>query len=255
MKSIQNLMMRLVPNKVLDIMCFACPKTVIGLLCHWLNEKNPILRERFLAPRFIAPVHVSKKLSKLSELSILNLLRQDESLWKFYAPNLEGGRIFNLKGLPYILLQLIFDLGGTEGREKVRDLVLKCRTTLGSPKQGEILRNFNVETVVDIFEMILEKPQGGGPAEVRMCLMNSINPNDGETYKILAIWLDHWDRRMSLMGLPAQSSDWVAKLPGERAFKLEELLKDLEFRRKYEPTNSLYEYRNEWKEFVSVKEE
>lgn len=233
--SVQRKIMWLTPQWVLEFLCRFRPRFVIGLLCHWLNEKNIFIEERFLAPRQINPVAVAKKMSQLSVLSILNLLRQDEGLWQFYAPTPTGGVMINLQTLPFILLQLMFDLGGKKGREKVVQIILKCRKTIGGGTQGAILRNLNTETVVDIFEMILETP-GGGPVEVRMCLMNT------RSDEAVAIWLEHWDRRMGKVDKPAQSLQWIARLPGDRAFRIEFLLKTLEFRKKYEPTKSIYDY-------------
>ena len=83
-------------------------------------------------------------MSKLSTLSLLNLLRQDKSLWQYYMANAKGGFVGNLPPLPYILLEIIYDLGGEEGRQKVRDVVQKSRMTIGSPNQADILENFKV---------------------------------------------------------------------------------------------------------------
>ena len=49
----------------------------------------------------------------------------------------------------------------------------------------------------------------------------------------VALWLSHWDLRMKEMGRPPRSNYWIAQLPGERAFKIEQLLKSLEFRGLY----------------------
>ena len=73
-------------------------------------------------------------MSQLSVLSILNLIKQDRSLWQFYVATPDGGKVINMAAVPYILLQLMFDLGGREGREKVAQIVRKCRTTLGNQK-------------------------------------------------------------------------------------------------------------------------
>lgn len=238
--SVQRKIMWLTPQPILELLARIRPEFVIRLLCHWLNEKNPNIEERFLAERLINPVAVAKKMSQLSVLSILNLLRQDESLWRMYVPTPTGGITINLKPLPYILLQLMFDLGGQDGRNKVLDILLKCRTTIGGGKQGELLKNLNIESVVDLFEMLVEKNQHG---EVRMCLNGSSN-------EVVAIWLDHWDRRSNRSDQPAQSSLWVAKLPAEKAFAIEKLLRELEFRRKYEDTTSIYDYND--KAYVSI---
>jgi len=236
--SVQRKIMWLMPASLFEILARTHPKFVIKLLCHWLNEKNMIVEERFLAPRLINPVGVAKKMSQLSALSILNLLKQDESLWQFYSPNVKGGFIFNLKVLPYILLELIFDLGGKEGREKVAKMVAKCRTTIGGAKQLDILRNFKTDTVLDLFEML-------PPTEVGMILKNRQCE-----IKMVAFWLSQWDLRMERMELPMKSAYWLGQIPGERAYEIEKLLKDLEFRRKYGHLGDLYDkFRNEWQEF------
>ncbi len=231
--SVQRKIMWLMPASLFEILARTHPKFVIKLLCHWLNEKNMNVEERFLAPRLINPVGVAKKMSQLSVLSILNLLRQDESLWQFYAPNPGEGFIFNLKVLPYILLELMFDLGGTEGRKKVAGIVVKCRTTIGGAKQLGILRNFKTATVLDVFEML-------PPTEVGMILKNF----QCET-KMTAFWLNQWDLRMERMELPMKSAYWLGQIPGARAYEIEKLLKDLEFRSKYEPRGDLYKLKNE----------
>lgn len=227
MASVQRLMLYLTPIWLLDIMCRLCPKTVIALLCHWVNEKNPDLEDRMLAERLINPVQVAKKMSQLSTVSILYLLKQDESLWKMYLPgigrqkdgSLSRGKIIPMKALPYILLELMFDLGGQKGKEKVKEIVTKSRVTIGGMKQGEILENFKTDVVLDLFDML-------PPMEVRMRLSMS-NEN------AVALWLSHWDLRMKEMGRPPRSNYWIAQLNGERAFKIEQLLKSLEFRGLY----------------------
>ena len=146
MASVQRLMLYITPIWLLEILCRAFPKIVIGLLCHWVNEKNPNREERALAERLINPVQVAKKMSKLSTIAILHLLKQDENLWKMYLPgigrnkdnSISKGKIIPMKTLPYILLELMYDLGGPEGKEKVKDVVARCRVTLGGAKQGEI---------------------------------------------------------------------------------------------------------------------
>ena len=227
MASVQRLMLYLTPIWLLDIMCRLCPKTVIALLCHWVNEKNPDLEERALAERLINPVQVAKKMSHLSTISILYLLKQDESLWKMYLPgigrekdnSLSRGKIIPMKALPYILLELMFDLGGQQGKDKVKEIVTRSRVTIGGMKQGEILENFKTDVVLDLFDML--------PAmEVRMRLQFSKD-------EAVALWLSHWDLRMKEMGRPPRSNYWIAQLPGERAFKIEQLLKSLEFRGLY----------------------
>ncbi len=231
MASVQRLMMYLTPIWALDTMCRVCPKTVIGLLCHWVNEKNPSSEERQLAKRRINPLPVAKILSKLSTLSILNLLRQDESLWKLYMPNTTGGAMISLRNLPYILLEIVYDLGGTEGRAKVREIVQKSRMTLGSPKQGDILENFKVDTVLDIFE---DFERSNGAMEIKMRLSFS-------NIKAVAMWLDHWDLRMQRLDKPTKSAYWIGQLPGVRAYELEQRLRNLEFRRKYDQIGNIYD--------------
>lgn len=228
MAPVQRLMMYVTPIWLLNIMCRVCPKTAIGLFCHWLNEKNPDFEERQIAKRRINPVPVAKKLSQLSVLSILCLLRQDDSLWKFYAPNLTGGAIINLKPLPYILLELIFDLGGKEGRNKISQVVQKSRTTIGGAKQIDILRNFKTDTVLDLFEVF---PDG----EINMILKNV----SCET-KMIAFWLTHWDLRKQLTDQPGKSEYWLGQIPGMRAFEIEGHMKDLEFRRKFAMVGDIY---------------
>ncbi|GAK56877.1 hypothetical protein U27_03841 [Candidatus Vecturithrix granuli] len=217
MAPVQRLMMYVTPTWLLNIMCFFCPKTVIGLLCHWLNEKNPDLGERGLAPRRINPVPVSKKMSKLSVLGILYLLRQDESLWKFFAPNPKGGKVINLQPLPYILLELMFDLGGPEGREKVSKVIQKCRMTLGGVKQTEILQNFKVDNVIELFEMF-------PPGEVNMCLKNQ------RSAEVVAFWLYHWDLRKQKAEAPIISPYWIGQLPANQASEVQRALGHTELR-------------------------
>ncbi len=216
MPSIQRLTMYITPVWALNILCKIQPKTVIGLLCHWINEKNPNLEERGLAKRFVNPVPVAKKFSKLSILSMLYLLKQDKTLWKFY---ITGVGIIPFPTLPYLLLQLIFDLGGAEGKQKVKELVIRCRVTLGGRAQGEMLENFKTDTVLDLFE---ELP----PFEVKLRL--ELNP-----LEVVAIWLTHWDLRMQQIGHPSASAYWIAQLPAQRAFEVERTMKEIEFRKKW----------------------
>ena len=227
MASVQRLMLYLTPIWLLDIMCRLCPKTVIALLCHWVNEKNPDLEDRMLAERLINPVQVAKKMSQLSIISILHLLKQDESLWKMYLPgfgrekdgSLSRGKVIPMKTLPYLLLELMFDLGGQQGKEKVKEIVAKTRVTLGGMKQGDILENFKTDVVLDLFDML--------PAmEVRMRLQFSKD-------EAVALWQSHWDLRMKEIGRPPRSNFWIAQLPGERAYRIEKMVKDLEFRSLY----------------------
>lgn len=225
--SVQRRILQLTPAKLLDRWSRNRPAFVIKLLCHCLNEKNPIIEERFLAPRLINPVGVAKKMSQLSVLSILNLLRQDGSLWQFYSPNPEGGRIFNLGVLPYILLELIFDLGGPEGRKKVKEVILKCRTTLGGKKQADILKKFKADNVIDLFEMM----PGG---EVAMILKSGLGFDDDDLMTG-AYWLNLWDYRMKDEKRPLKSLEFLGKLPAERAFKVEKFIKQLERRRPLVP--------------------
>jgi len=224
MASVQRLMLYITPIWLLEFMCHWFPRTVIGLLCHWMNEKNPNREERHLAERFLNPVQVAKKMSHLSTVAILHLLAQDESLWKMYLPgvgrkkdnSIGHGKVIPMKSVPYILLELIFDLGGPAGKEKVKDIVARCRVTLGGQKQGEIFENLKTDMVLDLFEML-------PPVEVKMRLAFCKE-------EAVALWLRQWDHRMKHIGRPLVSTYWVAQLTGERAFKIEKLMKDLEFR-------------------------
>jgi hypothetical protein len=235
-------MMYLTPVWVLDIISRIHPRVVIGLLCHWVNEKNPDIEERQLATRKPNILPVAKKFCALSTLSILNLLRQDSSLWRFYFSNDHGGAVGSLATLPYILMEVVYDLGGDEGRQKVIDVVRRSRMTIGSFTQGNILENFKVDTVIDIFE-ILEKT--GGAMEIKMRLSFS-------NEHAVAMWLDHWDLKMRRIDQPTKSSYWLGQLPGARAFAIQRHMRELEFRRKYEREWHLYEYNNEWKESLGV---
>ncbi len=215
--SIQRKLLDLTPVFWLELLCRTRPKFAIELLCYWINEVTVIHEsglERELVERQPAPLPVVKKLSKLSVLSILNLLKQDESLWRYYVA---GVGLIPFPTLPYLLLELMYDLGGSEGRKKVLQVIEKSRRTLGGKKQGEILENFKTETVLDLFDQLPE-------IEIRMRLMYS-KP------EAVALWLDHWDRRMKQAGNPPISSTWIGRLTGERAFQIEKLMRELEFRR------------------------
>ncbi|MCP4401609.1 MAG: hypothetical protein GY801_30455 [bacterium] len=241
MASVQRLMLYITPVWILNIMCHVYPKIVIGLLCHWMNEKNPNIEERSLAGRIINPVQVAKKMSKLSNLSILHLLRQDESLWRMYLPgigresdnSISRGKVIPFKMLPYMLLELMFDLGGEEGRKKVAQIVARSRVMLGGMKQGEMFEYFKTETVLDLFEMM-------PPIEVRMRLLFSDS-------KAVAFWLEHWDLRMRRTDQPMKSAYWISQLHGKKAYEIENLMKDLEFRRKFEDIGDIYDKRSEWR--------
>jgi len=216
--SVQRRILELTPASWLDSWCRSRPQFVIELLCHWINEKNIDIEERGLASRKTTPlVHVAKKFSKLSVISILYLLNQDETLWKLYMP---PGGIITFKTLPYILLELMYDLGGSEGRKKVLEVVQRTRQTVSGRKQGDILENFKTDTVIDIFENLPE-------FDVRMRLLF----NKPET---VAFWLNHWDLKMRRASQPEKSAHWLGKLPGEQAYKVQKLMKDLEFRKKYD---------------------
>jgi hypothetical protein len=242
-ESVQRKVMWLTPLPILELLARIKPRFVISLLCHWLNEKNPTVGERFLAPRFINPVGVAKKMSQLSDLSILNLLRQDESLWQFYAANLNGGTIINLTALPYILLELMFDLGGEEGRQKVIDIIAKCRTRIGGFKQGQILKAFKTDTVLDIFEVLPEM-------EVNMIFKNLRSDDDID---IAAFWLNHWDLRMQRTNQPPKSAFWLGRLPGQQAFKVERKMRELEFRRKFDLSPAIFEQEDAWRKAQAPK--
>lgn len=237
--SVQRRILELTPARWLDSWCRSHPKFVIELLCHWINEKNIDIEERGLAPiKSASLVAVVKKFSKLSAVSILYLLNQDESLWKLY---MAGVGIISFKTLPYIMLELMYDLGGSEGRAKVVEVVLRSRQTIGGRIQGELLENFKTDTVIDIFEDLPE-------FDVRMRLMF----NAPET---VAFWLDHWDLRMKRLAQPLKSEYWLAKLPGKRAFEIQALMTKLEFRKRPDFVEHIYEYENDWKEVKdSLKE-
>jgi hypothetical protein len=241
MASVQRLMLYTTPVWLLDMMARIFPKTVIGLFCHWINEKNINVEERKLAPRkptLMLPV--AKKMSQLSTVNILNLLKQDGNLWKLY---MAGTGMVSLAELPYVLLELMYDLGGPAGKTKVLEVVQRSRQTLGGRKQGDIMENFKVDTVIDMFENF---PEG----EVRMRLAFS-------TPEAVAFWLDHWDMKRKRCGKPGmKSAYWLGQLSGERAYKIQLLMRDLEFRKKYEIAEGLYgDYRNEWKEFTGKAKE
>ena len=226
--SVQRKIMLITPIPLLELLARKQPRFVIRLLCHWLNEKNPHVEERHLAPRLINPVGVAKKMSQLSVIALLHILQQDESLWQFYSPNPHGGHMFNLRILPYILLELMFDLGGPEGREKVKKVILKSRVTLGSGKQAAILKNFQADNVIDLFED--DFPE----SDIAMLLKSGIGFADDDL-KVGAYWLNLWDYRMKDEKLPLKSLHFLGKMPAERAFKMEKFLKDLERRRPFVP--------------------
>jgi hypothetical protein len=213
-ESVQRRILQLVPVPLLNRWCWSRPRFVIELLCHCLNEKNIVVEERGLAMRKPAFPPVAKKMSQLDTVSILNLLRQDENLWRLY---MAGVGIRPFPSLPYILLQLIYDLGGSEGRKKVKDIVERCRLTLGGRTQGYILENFKTETVIEILEGLPE-------FEVTMRLSLS-------RAEAVALWLDQWDLKMRRIGKPPVSPEWIGRLTGERAFQIIDLMKRLEFRR------------------------
>jgi hypothetical protein len=233
--SVQRKILNLTPRLWLEILCRKRPKFAIELLCYWINELTVIHEsgiERALVERQPMILPVVKKMSQLSTLAILNLLKQDESLWKLYMP---GAGFVNLKPLPYILLEIMYDLGGSEGRQKVLEIASKVRVTLGGQKQGEMFENFKAATVIDLFEQL--------PAmEVKMRLQFS-------SPRAVAFWLDFWDREMQRLDQPMKSAYWLGQIPGERAYEIELLMKQLEFRKKFESYGGLYEYKNEWKEF------
>jgi hypothetical protein len=225
--SIQRIILDLTPVFWLDLLCRKRPKFAIDLLCYWVNELTPIQEsglERELVERQPMLLPVVKKLSKLSTLAILNLLKQDSSLWKFY---MAGPGLMNLKTLPFILLEIMFELGGTEGRKKVLEVAMKVRTSVSGFKQGEMFETFKASTVLHLFEQL---PEG----EVKMRLQFS-QP------KAVAFWLDYWDREMQRLDQPMKSAYWLGQLPGERAYEIELLMKQLEFRRKYEHQSNAYD--------------
>ena len=128
----------------------------------------------------------------------------------------------------------MYDLGGNEGRKKVLEIASRIRVTLGGAKQGEMFENFKAATVIDLFDQL-------PPMEVKMRLQFS-------SPKAVAFWLDFWDREMQRLDQPMKSAYWLGQLPGERAYEIELLMKQLEFRKKFESYVDLYEYKNEWRE-------
>ena len=218
MASVQRLMMYLTPVWALNLMCRVCPKTVIGLLCHWANEKNPDVEERGLAKRRLNLAPVAKKFSKLSDLNILRLLKQDSNLWRMYLAGI-GVRPFPT--LPYLFLQLIFDLGGREGKEQVKRIVMRTRMTLGGGKQAQILEYFKIDSVIDLFEMFPATETG-----MRLRLTSEFGDP-----AITAIWLTHWDSRRRESEQDPISHYWLTQLPAALALKVEEKMKSVEFRR------------------------
>ena len=217
MASVQRLMMYLTPIWALNLMCRVCPKTVIGLFCHWVNEKNSNFDERSLANRSLNLAQVAKKFSKLADFSILRLLKQDGSLWKMYLAGI-GVRPFPT--LPYLLLQLIFDLGGREGKEQVKDIVIKTRLILGGGKQGQILEYFKTDSVIDLFEIFPAVETG-----MRLRLTSEFGDP-----AIVAIWLTHWDLRRKESEQEPISNYWITQLPAKQAFEVEKKMKEIEFR-------------------------
>lgn len=230
MASVQRLMFYVTPVWALNAMCRAFPKTVIGLFSHWISEKNIDLEERRLAPRkptLMLPV--AKKMSKLSTISILTLLKQDGSLWKLY---IAGVGMIPLPNLPFVLLELTYELGGPEGKKKVLEIVQRSRQTIGGRIQGSILEAFKVDNVIDMFEQL-------PPVEVRMRLMMS-------TPEAVAFWLDHWDMKQQRCGRPnMKSALWLGQLPGEKAYAIQKLMTGLEFRRKYQHGEDIYDYKHD----------
>jgi hypothetical protein len=237
--SVQRKIMYLTPAPLLEMLCRVEPRFVIELLCHWANEKNANIEERFLSPRLGAVPPVAKKLSQLSVLSIINLIRQDESLWRLYGPSPTGGKINNVKVLPYILLEVIFELGGTEGRTKVLKVLEKLRSTIGGGKQIEMLRVFKTDNVLDIFEML--------PGEV-----GGILRNGACEVELAAFWLNYWDLRMQKTGQPSKSEYWLGQMPGQRAFHIEQAMRSLEFKQKFAPVQEVFDYKNEWNEWKNI---
>ena len=64
----------------------------------------------------------------------------------------------------------------------------------------------------------------------------------------VAMWLDHWDMKMKRSEQPMKSAYWIGQLPGKRAFEIERLMRELEFRTKYgENIGDIYDRRNEWR--------
>ncbi len=246
-QSVQRKIMWLTPQSILELLARIQPRFVISLLCHWVNEKNPNIGERFLTPRFINPVGVAKKMSQLSTLAILNLLRQDNSLWHFYVATPNEGAVINLSALPYILLEIMFDLGGPEGRDKVADVVAKSRTTIGGGVQKDMLKNFKTDTVLDLFDKMQEM-------EVNMIFKNfRPSPPDNNDIKILAFWLNHWDLRMQRTRQPLKSAYWLGKLPGPQAYEVEREMKNLEFRRKFDDVPGIFEANQSWRKAHAPK--
>lgn len=225
--SVQRQLLDWTPVLWLEILCRKRPRFAIELLCHWVNELTVIQEsglERELADRKPMLLPVVKKMSKLSTLAILNLLKQDPNLWRLYVA---GPGIIPMRNLPFILLEIMYELGGTDGRKKVVDVAINVRTSVGGAKQGEMFESLKASTVIHLFESIPE-------AEVKMRLQFS-NP------RAVAFWLDFWDREMQRLDQPMKSAYWLGQLPGERAYDVELLMKQLEFRRKYEHQPNTYD--------------
>ncbi len=117
MAPVQRLMMYVTPIWLLNIMCRVCPKTAIGLLCHWINEKNPDFEERPIAKRRINPVPAAKKCSFPCQASYAcsDRMKASEILC---SKTLRAERLSIWCPLPYILLELIFDLVGKRRARK-----------------------------------------------------------------------------------------------------------------------------------------
>lgn len=225
--TIRQQIISVVPVPIMNWWCHKNPKLVIDLLKGWVTDLNPNPEERWLQASGPAWVPVAKKLSLLSSSSILSLLKQDANLWGAFPP------------LRFILLEIMYDLGGNEGRKKVQEIVNRIRVVAGGPAAEQLFESLKTDIVIELFENMPE-------FEVRMRLAF----NHPQT---VALWLDHWDLKMKRLDQPMKSAYWIGKIPGRRGFEIQALMKDLEFRRKYEPTETIYDYtrfghKDQWKE-------
>jgi hypothetical protein len=189
------------PNLVLEIWCRYWPKFAIELFGYWSEDQYPNPEYGRLIGSDKAILEVAKKMSKLSAPGILHLLRQDKSLWPFPP-------------FPYILLQVMYDLGGEPVRRKVTEVIMMSRKAVNKTKQKEILESFKTETVVDILERL-------APFERRQAVMNC-DP------RAVAAWLLRWDARAKESNADLQSSDLLAELPGENVFIIKSLMRSLD---------------------------
>jgi hypothetical protein len=196
--------MIITPRFVLEIWCRHWPKFVIGLLGYWSEQKNPKLPYRWLQEYDKDFPSVTKKISQLSASSILNLFRQDKSLWPF--PDFR-----------YVIIQLMYNLGGKQGRDKVAEVVMMSRKILGRDEQGKILEFLATDTVVELLEGFI-------PFERKQAISNS-------NEEAVAAWLTRWDARVKESQGDLQSPAVLADLSGEKAYRIKELMLKIDPRR------------------------